>query len=492
MLQPLLTKLGMLAGFFALFIGSATCNRPPATAETLRPPSSTLTVGFGLASGQGPESGLQQALSNISLEGLFSFSRDGRSTAWLAENWSVSGDGKEGRLRLREGVTFHDGTPVNASLIREVLSKELPRHLGPTFSNITSIEAPSEREVLVSLKARSNFLLESLGFPVQAPNASRTGTGAFSAAERKGNELEMLASPRYYGTRPFIDRILVKSYLSVRAAWADLLRGNLDMLYEVGVDALDSLEPSTATKVFTFPRPYAFMLVLNVQRAILRDPAFRRTLNSAIDREQIVRDVLGGRGTPADGPVSAQHWAYDESAPRFQFGGGDLPDFKRQKHFSVVYADPSLERLALMIQRQLQGVGVEVTLESGPLDQVLGRVQAGDFDAMLADAVNGPTMVRPSLWWHSRGPLNWGHYSSPAVDAALEAINRAPDDAAYKAGVGAFQRAIVDDPPAIFLAWSERARAVSTRFEVPVEPGRDILSTLRLWRPVGAPALAKN
>jgi hypothetical protein len=49
--------------------------------------------------------------------------------------------------------------------------------------------------------------------------------------------------------------------------------------------------------------------------------------------------------------------------------------------------------------------------------------------------------------------------------------------------VAALQRAIVDDPPAIFLAWSQRARAVSTRFHVPVEPGRDILSTLRLWRP---------
>jgi hypothetical protein len=43
---------------------------------------------------------------------------------------------------------------------------------------------------------------------------------------------------------------------------------------------------------------------------------------------------------------------------------------------------------------------------------------------------------------------------------------------------------MVDDPPAIFLAWSERARAISTRFDVPVEPGRDILSTLRLWRPI--------
>jgi hypothetical protein len=68
----------------------------------------------------------------------------------------------------------------------------------------------------------------------------------------------------------------------------------------------------------------------------------------------------------------------------------------------------------------------------------------------------------------------------------LEGIRNAPDDATYKAGVIGLQRAIIDDPPAIFLAWGERLRAVSTRFEVPSEPGRDVLSAplLRLWRPV--------
>jgi hypothetical protein len=69
------------------------------------------------------------------------------------------------------------------------------------------------------------------------------------------------------------------------------------------------------------------------------------------------------------------------------------------------------------------------------------------------------------------------------VDTAFDAIRDAPDDKAYKAGVAAFQKAIVNDPPAIFLVWGERARAVSTRFEFPAEPGRDILPTLRLWRP---------
>ena len=66
---------------------------------------------------------------------------------------------------------------------------------------------------------------------------------------------------------------------------------------------------------------------------------------------------------------------------------------------------------------------------------------------------------------------------------ALDQIRQAASDDGYRAGVGAFQRAMMEDPPAIFLAWPERARAVSRRFAVPsAGPAGDVLATLRLWR----------
>jgi hypothetical protein len=56
-----------------------------------------------------------------------------------------------------------------------------------------------------------------------------------------------------------------------------------------------------------------------------------------------------------------------------------------------------------------------------------------------------------------------------------------------------YQRAMIADPPAIFLAWGERARAVSRRFDVQPEPGRDVLGNLRLWKPTAAqPASSRN
>ena len=97
--------------------------------------------------------------------------------------------------------------------------------------------------------------------------------------------------------------------------------------------------------------------------------------------------------------------------------------------------------------------------------------------------------MRPYLFWHSNGPLITRGTTQCKRRCGLHAIQHAADDSEYKAGVAAFQHAIVDDPPAIFLAWSERARAVSTRFEVPVEPGRDILSTLRSGGPLADKAI---
>jgi peptide/nickel transport system substrate-binding protein len=148
--------------------------------------------------------------------------------------------------------------------------------------------------------------------------------------------------------------------------------------------------------------------------------------------------------------------------------------------------------MALFVQQQLRAAGIDVRLELTTVDEGLARVSKGDFDAWLADVGIGPGFLRQNLFWHSGSPFNWGRYSNPRVDEALDAIRHAADEAQYRIAVAAFQSAMVDDPPAIFLAWSERARAVSARFDVYQEPGRDILNTLRLWRPAALERVAHN
>ena len=454
----------------------------------------TLRIGFGLAAGAIPQSGIQGAARILAFDQLVSLPRDGRPSPRLAESWSVSANGLTWRIRLHPQVTFHDGTPVNAHVLQRILQDQLPQNLGPAFEDVKEIRAISDRDIEFSLRRRSTFLLERLDFQIQrAGGSALIGTGPFSVADQENDEIEMRANRAYFAATPAIDRIVIKPYTSIRAAWADMLRGQVDMLYDVGVDALDSLEASRDVKVFTFQRGYAYVLLLNLGNPYLRDADFRRRLNAAVDRDELVRDVLRGHGTPASGPVWPHHWAYTSELPQFQYQPRPVPVSVARRRLKCIFNEPSYERLALVVQRQLQAVGVDLELELVTDSRVFGRrLEAGDFDAFLTDINSGPPLVRPFLFWYTGAPFNLGKFSSKSVDAALDAIRHAADDAAYKAGVAAFQRAIVDDPPAIFLAWRERARAVSTRFLVPAEPGTDILTALHLWRPATGERLASR
>jgi peptide/nickel transport system substrate-binding protein len=366
--------------------------------------------------------------------------------------------------------------------------------MGPAYEDVADIRTISPRDIEFSLRQPSSLLIEAIGdADIQENGPALSGTGPFSVAEEQPGEILLRANENYHGGKPTVDRVVVKPYASVRSAWAEMLRGQVDVLFDVGIDALDSLESSTDIGVFAFQRGYAYMLLLNVQRPVLRDPAFRRQLNMAIDRPALIAEGLRGHGTPATGPVWLNHWAYSDDLPQFAYRPRPVTGSRRVT-LKCLLPEPSLERLALVLQRQLQVIGVDLEFELVSLEQFAARVISGrgDFDAAITDAQQGPNMVRPYKWWHSGAPANYGHFSSVRVDAALDSIRHAPDETAYRAGVAAFQGAMIDDPPAVFLVWRERARAVSRRFVVPPDPKNDVLLSIRLWRPADSGVASTN
>jgi peptide/nickel transport system substrate-binding protein len=469
----------------ALPIALAGCSGQGATA-TVRQSPVTLTMAFGLSSGQNPQFGARQAVTIIASETLVAFGRDGRPQSRLAESWTLSEDAKTLKITLRSGAVFHDGQPVTASILEAVLKKQLRNRLGTAFEDIKEIRVASPREIEFKLNRPSRFILEALAdIPIEAgelPGKTPNGTGPFKVIQLSDGGAEMVANDAYYAGRPSIDRIQIKPYASVRAAWADMLRGQADMLYEVGPDAIEILQPSKAVRVISHLRNYQYMGILNVRQPKLKDPGFRRALNAAIDRQSLVSDVLKGHALPADSAVWPSNWAYDSTAPVFKHEPREVGGTRTT--LSCLLGEVALERFALALQQQLQRVGVDLRCELMSLDDVSERLSKGNFDVFLADFQMGPSLFQTYRNWGTGASRNMGGYSSTKVDAAFDQINASANDDEYRAGVAALQRAIYEDPPAIFIAWSERARAVSTRFDVPIEPGRDILGTLRQWKQV--------
>ena len=460
--------------------------------------SSTLRIGLGQVLSS-PTQGLTALAQTLTVESLARLADDGRPQPWLARDWQISDDRRALTVNLPSRAKFHDGTPLTAAIVAEALKSTLPSFMGAAFEDVESVAAAGAEQVVIRLRRPSPFLLDTLETSISKPGSPLVGTGPFVVIDPK-SPTELRANPDYALGKPGIDRILVEPFPSVRAAWAEMLRGRIDMLYDVGPDALDSLQASSNIAIFTLTRRYQYLVLLNTKTDVFKSKAIRQALSMAIDREVLVRDALGGHGVASSGPVWPRTYGFrnDVGAPRYDIAAAakvlseHAPGNPAAKlHFTcLVRPDAVHERIALVLKRQLAAVGVDMSVEEVEIDGVQDSMKNRRFEAVLLEMISGPALLRLYRLWHSGGVA--GAMSVP-IDAALDRVRYAASDDEYSDGITAFQQAVVDDPPAIFLAWMERARAVSKRFEVtPVESGRDILANLRLWKPSTLPPQASR
>src|SRR5882724_4019612 len=168
-----------------------------------------------------------------------------------------------------------------------------------------------------------------------------------------------------------------------------MLRDRLDMLYEVSVEALDSMEGASSVSLYTFDRPYQYMVFLNPRSPKLRSPKVRRALNQAVDRSAIVRMALAGHGTPSAGPVSQHHWAFREAGSTFDYVPVAAAATLAATHAGpmtlrcLTPAGPPYERLALVLKQQLQEVGVDMSIDEVAPDNLDAALSKPDFEALL-------------------------------------------------------------------------------------------------------------
>ena len=110
--------------------------------------------------------------------------------------------------------------------------------MGGSFEDVAEVQALDDSRIQFRLQRPAPLLIEAL----ETTSRSLGKGGRASGRSSSSNPLELKANVDYYDGRPAISSILFTAYPTVRAAWAELLRGGLDMLYEVNVDALDSLQ----------------------------------------------------------------------------------------------------------------------------------------------------------------------------------------------------------------------------------------------------------
>ncbi|HUF23614.1 MAG TPA: ABC transporter substrate-binding protein [Vicinamibacterales bacterium] len=467
------------------------------TARTLEAETASLRVGVVAPVLRGNVSavdGLNFYKGALTGEALLVIGGDGRPAPRILESWQASPDGQVWRFKVRQGVRFHDGTPVTAGSLAPLMQTELEQS---SMGAVQETVAETEDTVRVTLNQPHAFLFEDISFITAQRVVEDTVffTGPYVVEQESPERLTLKAVSNHYRGKPAIERIEVSTYPDQRNAWSALMRDEIDMLYEVSRGSLDFVRSESSIRVATFTRPYVNLFGFNHTHARLRDPRVRQALNLAVDREALIRSGMAGEGEPATGHVWPRHWAFDTEEPKtvrydpaealrlFEAAGlhvrdepGRMPARLRLK---CVVFEP-LNQLALVLQRQLAMVDVDLQLEPVPSEDMIPRLGAGEFESFVFSMASARLFRFPYRFWHSSRPMFSHGYSG--ADDVLDRVRHAGTDEELKAAVSALQRRFHDDPPAVFLTWDRTSRAVSRRFAVP-ETGDDIYHTIARWKP---------
>jgi len=373
---------------------------------------------------------------------------------------------------------------------------------------VSTVRVLGEHRLQIHLKRPEALLLEDLADVRMVKGVNGTGPFVLDAPiTQEGATLRPFAN--YHQGASRVEQVEIKTYASLRSAWTAMMRGEISMLHEVSRDAAPFVEAESSVHTYPLLRPYVNALFFNVRHPVLGRRDVRQALSYAIDRDAIVRDVMGGRGERADGPVWKYHWAFSTAQRTYDYNpelarlkldaagyplrpGSDGRHMPSRMRFTCLLMgnDSRFERVALVLQKQLYDIGVDMRVEAVPLSELAKRFSSGRFDAVFVEAISGRSLTWLYQQWRSNPSQQEGNLSSgyTAADATLDQLRNAFDEANVKRIIGDLQSAFYDDPPAIFVAWPQTSRAISAKIQVPYESNMDVVG--RLWRAQWAPAEA--
>jgi peptide/nickel transport system substrate-binding protein len=479
----------------------AGCSTQPDTPAATAGPV-TLRIGVALPKVNTPGTGARSLVNYQIFDSIVGIGWDGRTVDRAVSAWSWSDDQRQLELTLRPNLQFHDGTPINLPFFKDSLerlfkSAQESQAKAPSasktnvsFESITGVEIVEDK-VAINLSRPEAFLLTDLAnLSLTLPGKPEVGFGPYRLTTREP-KTRLAAFDKYYRGRPEIDVIEVEQFEELRGSWAALMRGEIDAVHEITPGAIDFMQAEGQTNVNTFPftRPYYIQLLFNVNRPAVKSAAVRQALSYAVDRQALIDSGLSRQGTVAEGPIWPFHWAYSTAQKTYTHNSelatlrlesiglkvkpsrepGRMPSRMRLKCLTLA-RDSRYEKIALLLQKQLYEVGVDMDIESLPAPELVKRLDAGDYDTVLAERTSGRSLAWTYLTFHSSAsPTGY-----KAADAVLDRLRGTTDEAKTRSAVSDLQQIFFDDPPAIFIAWPQVARVVSTKFNVRDEEGRDL------------------
>jgi peptide/nickel transport system substrate-binding protein len=396
---------------------------------------------------------------------------------WLAESWEISEDGLVYTFKLREDVTFHDGTPFNAEAVKFTWD----RMVAPETQSLRAGDlGPYERSEVVDEFTIALYLTEPFApllttmsstplVPISPAAVEEfgdqfaqnpVGTGPYMFDRWEGNDLYLVRNPDYawppaslsHDGPAYIESIVIREVTEASTRLATLQTGEANITHYPVFAEVASME-AAGFKVYRADTPgFVKSMPLNIALAPTDDIRVRQAIAHGVSKQQVIDLVQAGYGNPSFGPLTRATFAYNpavegmydydlEQATALLEEAGWVDsdgDGIREKdgeplQLQMIMFDSATNRpLAELVQAILTEMGFEAMLDITPYDAFAQRVIEGNYNtAEMNWTALDPNLVLYNMFHSSQvdggGYFNRTRVQDPELDALIEAARSTSD-----------------------------------------------------------------
>jgi peptide/nickel transport system substrate-binding protein len=441
----------------------------------------------------------------------------------LAKSWKISKDSKQITFELRGGVSFSDGTPFSA----EDVAYTIQRLMDPALHSATGDAFRSgygkvETKIISSTEISITFPAPVAGLERQfdqvailsahSPKKEMAVLGPFMVADYKpGATVLLKRNPNYWKTDeqgrrlPYLDSIQLDIQPNRDVEMLRFKRNEINLINALDSEYFDKLAstsqnvahdagPSLDSEQMWF-NEVAKAPIPGYKKTWFRSATFRRAVSQAINRNDLARVVFRGYAQPAVGPVSPANkfWFNSKLKPEicspdaalkglqkegFHLENGTLKDIQgNEVVFSIITnsGNKYRERMATMIQEDLQKIGIHVNVVTLDFPSLIERMtQTFDYEAILLGLTNvglDPN-EQMNVWLSSSENHQWNPSEKTPetpweaeIDTLMRAQGSAADPKKRKENFDRVQEIAVEQAPFIYLVNRNALSAISTNVQ---------------------------
>lgn len=351
----------------------------------------------------------------------------------LADKWSYP-DSKTFLVELKKGVKFHNGEELTSEHVKyaydTLISAEKPGRRAAPLKPLGQAEIVDKYTIkwnmpqpdISVLGQMHNLLIPALtrkSMTAEQFENTPIGTGPYKVVEwPRDGIVKLEAWDGYRLGKPVPNKLVFRTVLEPSTRVLELTAGTAQIAQQIPIEAIESMQGNPTLEVVGLQGSFTLSYVINPYKTTppLRDKRVRQAMNYAIDRESIVKSILGGRGSPLPGPLWPGYLGYTDDVKPYPFD----PEKAKSLLKEAGYADgfsfswtvtqgiftKDIE-IAQAVANQLGKVGIKANLKTTERARVLTERDQGDFDVT---------------------ELRWPMYWSPAVIYTFTINAAYPDD----------------------------------------------------------------